>query len=63
MPPSATRPAAECFPASFNIATSGGQGSQTYSNIVPGAYSVAETPLAGWTLTGAACDSGTPGSF
>ena len=43
------------FPAGFNITTSGGAGSQTYTNIVPGTYSVAESPLAGWTLTGSSC--------
>jgi hypothetical protein len=51
------------FPASFNITTAGGSGSQTYTGILPGTYSVAETPLAGWTQTDASCSSGTPASF
>ncbi len=51
------------FPTGFDITTSNGSGSQTFTNIVPGVYSVAETPLAGWTLTSSSCDSGTPGSF
>jgi hypothetical protein len=51
------------FPANFNITTSGGSGSQTFNNIVPGSYSVAEAPLAGWTLTGSSCSTGTPDSF
>ncbi len=51
------------LPASFNVTTSGGSGSQTYPNIVPGTYSVAEDTIAGWTLTGSSCSSGTPASF
>ena len=51
------------LPTSFDITTSGGSGSQTYPNIVPGAYSVAEGTIAGWTLTGSSCSSGSPASF
>ncbi len=52
------------LPGSFNITTSNGSGSQAYNNsIVPGTYSVSESPLTGWTLTGSSCTSGTPGSF
>ena len=31
--------------------------SKTFSNLVPGAYSVAETPVAGWDLTSATCSN------
>ncbi len=45
-------------PASFSL-NNGGQ--QTFSNIVPGSgYSVAEQVPAGWNLTSATCDNGSP---
>ena len=45
-------------PASFSL-TNGGM--QTYPNVVPGSgYSVAENVPAGWDLTSATCDDGSP---
>jgi hypothetical protein len=45
-------------PSSFSL-KNGGQ--QTYSNVVPGnGYSAAETVPAGWDLTSATCDDGSP---
>jgi len=53
------------FPATFTITTSGGTGSQTFTNIDPdNTYSVAETVKpAGWTLGSASCSSGSPSAF
>ncbi|MFT3892851.1 MAG: SdrD B-like domain-containing protein [Anaerolineales bacterium] len=51
------------FPSSFNITTVNGSGSQTFSNVAAGAYSISETTLQGWDLTKAACSTGTPDSF
>ena len=49
-------------PSSFNIATSGGNGSQSYANIAAGSYTVTESaPPAGWDFTNLVCvdeDSG-----
>jgi len=49
--------------AAFTITTSGGSGSQTFTNITPGAYTVTEdTPPAGWDFTELVCvdpDGGT----
>ena len=43
-------------PSSFNIATSGGNGSQSYANIAPGSYTVTESaPPAGWDFTNLVC--------
>jgi len=33
---------------------------RAYTNIAPGGYSVAETPIAGWDLTSATCTDGSP---
>ena len=50
--------------ANFNIITSGGSGSQTFTNIAPGAKTVTESaPPAGWNFTSLTCsdpgDNGT----
>ena len=43
-------------PSSFNIATTGGNGSQSYANIAPGSYTVTESaPPAGWDFTNLVC--------
>ncbi|MGH2526847.1 MAG: prealbumin-like fold domain-containing protein, partial [Actinomycetota bacterium] len=43
-------------PASFPIATSGGNGSQSFTNIAPGSYTVTESALpAGWDFTSLQC--------
>jgi len=47
--------------AGFNITTTGGTGSQTFNDLIPGIYDVNETTVpAGWNLTGASCDDGSP---
>jgi hypothetical protein len=51
------------LPAVFAITTLNSAGSQSYTNIVPGSYSITEDSKAGWTLTSSSCDSGSPGSF
>jgi uncharacterized repeat protein (TIGR01451 family)/fimbrial isopeptide formation D2 family protein len=51
------------LPANFSITTVGGAGSQTYTNILTGNYSVSETVPSDWLLTGAVCDTGTPAGF
>jgi uncharacterized repeat protein (TIGR01451 family) len=52
-------------PGSFNITTVGGNGpAQVFSLVPPGSgYSVAETPLAGWTQTTAICTDGIPSNI
>lgn len=51
------------LPASFQITTSSGSGSQTFNNIAPGTYTVTESnPPAGWDFTDLVCvdpDGGT----
>jgi hypothetical protein len=51
------------IPPSFSITTTGGSGSQTFSNLASGSYTVTEQgPPAGWAFTGLACidpDGGT----
>jgi hypothetical protein len=43
--------------ATFNLT----DGQSNFSgNLAPGTYSVAETPVTGWTLTSATCDDGSP---
>jgi hypothetical protein len=45
-------------PGTFTLV---GGGSQTYSGVNPGSgYSLSETPTAGWDLTSATCDDGSP---
>ena len=49
------------LPASFSIQTASGFNSQTFTNLAPGPYSVAETVQnlpAGWKLTGLTCGAG-----
>ena len=47
------------LPASFSITTSGGSGSQTFSNLAPGAYSVTESgPSLPWLFTTLTCSAG-----
>jgi hypothetical protein len=41
--------------APFSITTVNNVGSNTIGNLVPGAYTIAETVPAGWSLTGLAC--------
>ena len=43
--------------APFSITTVANAGSNTISNLVPGAYTITETVPAGWTLTGLSCAS------
>ncbi len=51
------------LPAGFNVSTTTGSGSQTYT-VTPGvAYSVSETVPSGWDLTSSSCTSGTPAGF
>ena len=51
------------LPANFDVSTTTGSGSQTYT-VTPGvAYSVSETVPSGWSLTSSSCTSGTPSSF
>ncbi|MEM4302033.1 MAG: hypothetical protein QW570_08030, partial [Candidatus Caldarchaeum sp.] len=49
--------------STFQITTSGGSGSQTFANLVPGSYNVTESaPPAGWDFTSLVCvdpDNGT----
>ncbi len=48
----------------FNLATAAGTAQTTFSNLAPGAYNVAETVPAGWTLTSQTCDNGnSPGAI
>jgi len=48
----------------FNLTTTGGTAQTTFSDLTPGAFSVAETVPAGWTLTSASCDNGdAPGAI
>ncbi len=48
--------------SAFSLTTVNGNAPpQTFTNLAPGSYSVTETPLAGYTLTGLSC-SGTGGS-
>ncbi|HXE74729.1 MAG TPA: kelch repeat-containing protein [Candidatus Xenobia bacterium] len=45
------------FGANFDITTSGGTGSQNFSNLDPGSYSVTELgPPTGWTFISLVCD-------
>ncbi|GAB4432585.1 MAG: hypothetical protein Kow0031_13970 [Anaerolineae bacterium] len=44
--------------AAFNLTTSGGVASTSFTNLPPATYAVSETSLAGWGMTGAACDNG-----
>ena len=48
--------------APFSITTVNNLGSNTISNLVPGAYTITETVPAGWTLTGLACTDPTGNS-
>ncbi|HRW50760.1 MAG TPA: hypothetical protein P5333_24750 [Caldilinea sp.] len=50
--------------ATFNLVTANGEAQQSFSNLAPGAYSVAESAAAGWTLTVAdpTCSNGDPAS-
>ncbi|HVZ76115.1 MAG TPA: SdrD B-like domain-containing protein [Candidatus Paceibacterota bacterium] len=41
----------------FQITTAGGVGSQTFSNLAPGTYTVTETSKSGWTQTDSTCTS------
>jgi hypothetical protein len=43
----------------FNIVSSGGTGSRTFANVANGTYTITESALAGWSLTGLACTGGT----
>jgi hypothetical protein len=49
-------------PAAFSLTTTGagsaGKGSQTFSNLNPGTYDVAETVPTGWTLVSSTCSNG-----
>jgi hypothetical protein len=49
-------------PASFTLTTTaagaGGKDSETFSDLAPGTYDVAETVPAGWNLVSATCDDG-----
>src|SRR5262245_42282044 len=51
-------------PASWTLTTTapgaGGADSRTFGNLIPGTYDAAETVPAGWNLTGATCDDGSP---
>ena len=51
-------------PASFDLTTTAegaaGSDSTTYSDLLAGTYDVAETVPAGWDLTSATCDDGSP---
>ncbi len=42
---------------SFSITTTGGSGSQTFSNLTPGTYSVTESSAKGWTIMDNECTS------
>ncbi len=55
-----TSPPPTPLPGSFNITTNSGAGTRTFSSLLAGTYSVAETVLAGWTLTGTSCSDGSP---
>src|SRR5205823_1543526 len=53
-------------PASMTISTAAQSSyvSQTFTNILPGSYAVAENgPPSGWDLSASSCSSGTPASF
>ncbi|NUU21107.1 MAG: prealbumin-like fold domain-containing protein [Streptomycetaceae bacterium] len=51
-------PSANLSPDKFNLV---GGGAKTFTNVVPGSnYSVAESVPAGWDLTSATCDNGSP---
>ncbi len=45
-------------PANPSITTTGGVGSQTYSGLMPGTFSISETVPAGWDLTSSTCSDG-----
>jgi len=45
-------------PASFSLTTVAGSASTSFGDLQPGAYDVAETVPAGWTLTSQTCDNG-----
>jgi hypothetical protein len=47
------------LPASFSITATSGSGSQTFSNLAPGAYSVSESgPSSPWSFTSLSCSTG-----
>ena len=47
------------MPASFSITTASGSGSQTFSGLAPGSYSVTETgPSSPWSFTSLSCSAG-----
>ena len=47
----------------LTFSTGAGYGTGTFSNVVPGTYSVTEQVPPGWTLFSATCSAGTPASF
>lgn len=51
------------LPETFSITTTNGFGTQTFTDVAPGTYSITEQPVAGWTLISASCDAGTPESL
>lgn len=51
------------LPETFSITTVNGFGTQTFTDVAPGTYSITELAMAGWILSSAACDAGTPESL
>lgn len=45
---------------SFTVATTGGSGSKSLSNLALGTYNIAETIPTGWILQSASCSDGSP---
>jgi|GEM_PF-3415049 len=43
---------------SFSLTTVNGVASRSFTGLTPATYTIAETPQAGWTQTGASCDNG-----
>ncbi len=42
----------------FDVTTASNTGQKLFTDLLPGTYDIAETPLAGWSLTGSSCDDG-----
>ena len=47
----------------FSLATSANGARRIFTDVAPGTHAISERVPAGWMLTGAACTTGTPGSF
>jgi plastocyanin len=51
------------FSSGLTLTTTANTASQTFTNMLPGSYSVGETVPSGWDLTSSTCTSGAPAGF